>query len=94
MIPRVLPFKPAYHHGMTVYDYAWGGLLTAGLAFEAWALAHDKRGDTLSEFTRKWFRTGYPEDEKRGSRVGRLAFATVWVGFAGWYTWHILWQVW
>lgn len=80
---------------MTVYDAAWGGLLTAGLAFEAWALAHDKRGDTLSEFTRKVFRTGYPDRPGiRRSKWGRRTFAVVWVGFAAWYTYHILWQVW
>ncbi len=78
---------------MTVYDYTWGSLLLAGLAFEGWALAHSKRGDTLSEFTRKWFRTG-DAGVTTGSKVGRTIFAVVWVGFAGWYTWHILWQVW
>lgn len=90
MIPR----KHPYTGSMTIYDYAWGGLLTAGLAFEAWALAHSTRGDTLSEFTRKWFRTGNPEEKGTGSKIGRASFAVVWVGFAAWYTWHILYQVW
>ena len=80
---------------MTIYDVAWGGLLAAGLAFEGWALAHNKRGDTLSEFTRKWFRTGYPDDPSvRRSKAGRIIFGVAWTGFAGWYLWHILWQVW
>lgn len=89
--------KPAwrvYSLTMTVYDYVWGGILTAGLLFEGVALKRRVRGDTLSEFTRKWFRTGSPEIKGSGSRVGRLAFGVAWVGFAGWYLWHILWQVW
>lgn len=79
---------------MTVYDYAWGGLIAAGLAFEAVALRRAVQGDTLSEFTRKWFRTGDPARPGSGSKWGRRAFLLGWLGFAGWYTWHILWQVW
>lgn len=77
---------------MTVYDYAWGGLILAGLAFEAVALKRKVQGDTLSEFTRKLFRTG--DAPVKGSKWGRRAFFVGWVGFAAWYTWHILWQVW
>lgn len=79
---------------MTEYDVAWGALLVAGLAFEAVALKRKVRGDTLSEFTRKLFRTGYPEEPGSGSRWGRRAFLVGWVGFSGWYLYHILWQVW
>lgn len=81
---------------MTIYDYAWGSLLVGGLVFEGAALARKKQGDTLSEFTRKLFRTGYPGEPERGrrSKIGRAVFAVVWVGFSAWYTWHILWQVW
>jgi hypothetical protein len=79
---------------MTVYDWAWGGLIAAGLTFEAVALKRKVQGDTLSEFTRKVFRTGDPEVPGSGTRWGRIAFLVGWVGFAAWYTWHILWQVW
>lgn len=81
---------------MTAYDVAWGSLLAAGLAFEGWALAREKvRGDTLSEFTRKVFRTGYPDrPEVKRSKTGRVIFGVAWAGFAGWYLYHILWQVW
>lgn len=79
---------------MTVYDWAWGGIIAAGLTFEAVALARKKEGDTLSEFTRRLFRTGDPEVEGSGTRWGRLAFLVGWTGFSGWYLYHILWQVW
>lgn len=79
---------------MTVYDWAWGGIIATGLAFEAVALARKQEGDTLSEFTRRLFRTGDPEVEGSGTRWGRLAFLVGWVGFSGWYLYHILWQVW
>ena len=80
---------------MTIYDACWGGLLLSGVAFEAWALARDKKGDTLSEATRKLFRTGYPDrPEVKRSNAGRKIFAVAWVGFSAWYTYHILWQVW
>lgn len=79
---------------MNVYDLAWGGLIAAGLAFEVVALRRNKQGDTLSEFTRKWFRTGDPETPGSGSKWGRRAFLVGWAGFSAWYAWHILWQVW
>ena len=79
---------------MTVYDVAWGGLLLGGLVFEGVALARKQDGDTLSEFTRKVFRTGDPEVPGSGKKWGRIAFGIGWVGFAAWYTWHILWEVW
>jgi hypothetical protein len=47
-------------------DWVWGGLVAAGAGFEAYALANARAGDTLSETTRRLFRTRHP--------VGALAF--------------------
>lgn len=52
--------------------------------FEGAALVNRKDGDTFSERTRDWF--------KVNTKRGRIAFGVTWVGFAGWYLWHILWQ--
>lgn len=65
-------------------DIAWAGIIAAGIAFETYALKNSASGDTLSEKTRKVFRV-------RTSRVGRLAFAGLWLSFAGWFLGHILW---
>ncbi|MFI9052541.1 hypothetical protein [Streptomyces sp. NPDC053427] len=51
--------------------------------FETWALINKKDGDTLSENTRKLFRT-------RTSKAGRAIFAVGWMGFSGWFLLHIL----
>lgn len=68
---------------MTIPDYAWGGLILAGLAYEAYALADRRDGDTLSETTRRAFRT-------RTSKTGRWIFGIGWTAFAVWYWGHIL----
>lgn len=65
-------------------DVLWGVLLIAGAAYEGYALKTKKQGDTLSETTRRWFMTG--------TKTGRWTFGVAWVGFSGWYLWHILWQ--
>jgi hypothetical protein len=51
--------------------------------FETWALINKRDGDTLSENTRRLFRT-------RTSKVGRAAFAVGWTGFSAWFLLHIL----
>jgi cytochrome b len=63
-------------------DWVWGGLVAAGAGFEAYALANARAGDTLSETTRRLFRTRHP--------VGALAFTAAWLGFSAWYLAHIL----
>ncbi|PZT70210.1 hypothetical protein DN402_31845 [Streptomyces sp. SW4] len=67
---------------MTGADWVWGGLLTAGAAFEVWALRNATSGDTLSESTRRWFRVH--------TRAGAVVFAGLWTGFAVWFLAHIL----
>ncbi|MFD5634783.1 hypothetical protein ACFWJM_11670 [Streptomyces sp. NPDC127077] len=47
------------------------------------ALANKRDEDTLSENTRRLFRT-------RTSKVGRAIFAVGWCGFSGWYLLYIL----
>ncbi|WNZ14964.1 hypothetical protein [Streptomyces sp. 11x1] len=51
--------------------------------FETWALINRRKGDTLSENTRKLFRI-------RTSKTGRAAFTVGWLGFSGWFLLHIL----
>ncbi|MBW1598041.1 hypothetical protein [Streptomyces sp. JJ38] len=60
----------------------WGGLLLAGLVYEFLALRSTRRGDTLSERVRAWFRVH--------TRPGRALFAVAWTGFAVWFLVHIL----
>jgi hypothetical protein len=64
-------------------DVVWGALIMLGAAYELAALRTKRQGDTLSETTRKWFMTDKP--------AGKVAFGVAWVGFSGWYLWHILW---
>lgn len=68
---------------MTESDIIWAALLLAGLAYEIRTLVSAHEGDTLSETTRSVFRT-------RTTRIGRIAFLTLWAVFAGWFTGHIL----
>lgn len=72
-----------YNPDMSQADYVWGAIIASGVAFEAHALRNARDGDTLSELTRSVFRT-------RASRVGRYAFLGVWLGFAAWFTGHIM----
>lgn len=65
-------------------DVMWAALIASGLVYEVAAIRSKRWKDTLSDTTRKWFMT-----EKT---AGKVAFGVAWVGFAGWYFWHILWQ--
>lgn len=62
-------------------DWVWAGLFAAGLAYEAWTIRTAGRGDTLSETIRRVFRVH--------TRPGKLVFLVLWLGFAGWFAWHI-----
>lgn len=64
-------------------DIVWGALIAAGAAYEAYALANGRSGDTLSETTRKAFRVR--------TRAGALVFGSLWVSFSAWFLGHILW---
>ncbi|WP_326795645.1 hypothetical protein OG946_09225 [Streptomyces sp. NBC_01808] len=68
---------------MSGADWIWGGLLALGAVVEVVALWTPKKGDTLSERTRAWFRVRTP--------VGKAVFVAAWVGFAGWFLVHIAW---
>lgn len=68
---------------MTTADFIWGGIIVAGGAFETFALLNRRDGDTLSETTRRAFRTR--------TTYGRAAFALSWSAFSVWYLGHILW---
>lgn len=60
-----------------------GALVLAAGAWEAYALANNRPGDTFSEVTRRVFRI-------RNSRIGRAVFGYGWAGFAIWFWGHIL----
>lgn len=68
---------------MTESDIVWSALILAGAAYEVYALASRRPGDTLSETTRGAFRV-------RSSRLGRTVFLVAWLGFSGWFTGHVL----
>ena len=59
----------------------WFGLVLLGAAFEGYALASGRSGDTLSETTRRWFRVREP--------VGRAVFTVAWLAFTVWFLIHI-----
>ncbi|WP_267716597.1 hypothetical protein [Streptomyces sp. CoH17] len=63
-------------------NYVWGGLFTAGLAYEAYALFTKVEGDTLSERTRALF--------KVHTKPGRAIFTVAWGGFSLWFLQHII----
>jgi hypothetical protein len=64
-------------HGSRV----WAALLAAGVAYETYALVTGHADDTLSEATRRTFRTRTP--------AGRVVFLVAWGAFAGWYAGHV-----
>lgn len=59
----------------------WATLFTAGGAYEAYGIFNDRKGDTLSECTRKLFRVQ--------TRVGKIAFTGAYVSFSAWFIPHI-----
>ncbi|MFJ2745328.1 hypothetical protein ACIO3O_37355 [Streptomyces sp. NPDC087440] len=61
----------------------WSVWVAIFALYETWALINRIDGDTLSENTRKLFRT-------RTSKVGRALFTVGWLGFSGWFLLHIL----
>lgn len=69
---------------MTKADVFWAVLLLSGAVYEVQAIRSKRWQNTLSGTTRKWFSTK--------TVAGAWAFGVAWVGFSGWYLWHILWQ--
>lgn len=69
---------------ITKIDAFWGVLLLTGAIYELVAIRRRKWKATLSQTTRRWFFTD--------TVIGRWVFGVAWVGFSGWYLWHILWQ--
>lgn len=61
----------------------WGAWAVFFLVYEAIALFNKKDDDTLSENTRKLFRT-------RSSKAGRALFTVILGGGAAWFLLHIL----
>lgn len=68
---------------MTESDAVWLSLFLAGAAYETYTLINKRSSDTLSETTRSVFRV-------RKSKTGRAVFLVGWLGFATWYTGHIM----
>lgn len=65
-------------------DLVWAAVTVLVLFLETVGILGRKPDDTISEMTRKHFHTDTP--------AGALIFGVAWVGFAGWYLWHIIWQ--
>ena len=66
-----------------MWPYIWIAWTAVFAVAEGIALANKRDGDTLSENTRRLFRT-------RTSKAGRAVFAVGWFGFSGWFALHIL----
>lgn len=63
-------------------NVVWGVVLSAGAAYETFALVSKRDDDTLSARTRAWFHVG--------GKPGRAVFTVAWCGFAAWFLQHIL----
>ncbi|MER6109365.1 hypothetical protein [Streptomyces hirsutus] len=66
-----------------MWPYVWIAWTAMFAVAEGIALANNRDNDTLSENTRRLFRT-------RTSKAGRAIFAVGWFGFSGWFGLHIL----
>ncbi|WP_328736552.1 hypothetical protein [Streptomyces bobili] len=66
-----------------MWPYIWIAWTAVFAVAEGIALANKRDGDTLSENTRRLFRTCT-------SKAGRAVFAVGWFGFSGWFAIHIL----
>jgi hypothetical protein len=66
-----------------MWQYVWALWTAIFVIAEGIAIANKADGDTLSENTRRLFRT-------RTSKAGRAIFAVGWFGFSGWFALHIL----
>ncbi|MFG3263429.1 hypothetical protein [Streptomyces bobili] len=65
-----------------MWPYIWIAWTAVFAVAEGIALANKRDGDTLSENTRRLFRTR--------TSTGRAVFAVGWFGFSGWFALHIL----
>lgn len=68
----------------TTSDVVWSVLIGVALVYELIAVALKRWPATLSAKTRRFFQTN--------TEFGRWTFLVLWLGFAGWFLWHILWQ--
>lgn len=66
-----------------MWNAVWIVWTAAFAVAETIALVNRRENDTLSETTRRLFRT-------RTSKAGRAAFAIGWSGFSVWFGLHIL----
>lgn len=67
---------------MAKSDVVWGCVVGAGAAYETYTLRRELDDSTLSETTRRVFRTR--------TRAGKIVFVTSWAGFSVWWVHHIL----
>lgn len=66
-------------------DLIWGGVAALVLFLEMVGIFGKTKDDTISEQTRKWFKTETP--------LGAAGFTVAWLGFAAWFLYHIVWDV-
>ena len=67
---------------MTRDDFVWVVVFATGIGYEVWAIRREQYDKTMSRTTRRWWRTHHP--------VGATAFSVGWMGFAGWFAWHVV----
>lgn len=66
-------------------ELVWGGVAALVLFLEVVGIVGKQKDDTISEMTRKYFRTE--------TKMGAIAFVIAWVSFAVWYLYHIVFDV-
>lgn len=66
-------------------DLVWGSVAALVIFLEIVGIVGKNKDDTISEMTRKYFRTD--------TKLGAFAFAAAWIGFAIWYFYHIIFDV-
>ncbi len=60
----------------------WAIIFALGAIYEFHTIVDKRRNDTLTETTRTVFRIH--------TKVGRLVFVVIWLGFSVWFLGHIL----
>ena len=66
---------------MTVWTWLWLAWLVAFAVLEGYTIRSKRKGDTLSETTRRWFGTN--------TKLGRMIWIASFGLFAAWFVVHI-----
>lgn len=66
-------------------DLVWGSVAALVIFLEVVGIVGKNKDDTISEMTRKYFKTD--------TKFGAIGFTLAWLGFAAWYLYHIVFDV-